>query len=200
MQGLTYLSVYASLQSADTHLRTGNFQQARQDVERTLARAETLGLRELQARAEYVLASALRAAKIPGAPPLRRRPTALRRDEARRRQSERARTRRPQGHLRRVRAVVKGRVSSHRSVASPSADPSSTGASGMANDSAVAASRRAVEGTLPYKHRVGLNACRLDSGEHVSPAYGVRLQALAAGRYDVILTGLISIRVKVEKP
>jgi eukaryotic-like serine/threonine-protein kinase len=67
VQGLTYLSVYASLQSADTHLRTGNFQQARQDVERTLARAETLGLRELQARAEYVLASALRAAKDPQA-------------------------------------------------------------------------------------------------------------------------------------
>ena len=64
-QGLTYLSVYASLQSADTHLRTGNFQQARQDVERTLARAETLGLRELQARAEYVLASAFRAANDP---------------------------------------------------------------------------------------------------------------------------------------
>jgi hypothetical protein len=61
------LSVYASLQSADAHLRAGNAQQARQDIERTLARAETLGLRELQARAEYVLASALRALNDPQA-------------------------------------------------------------------------------------------------------------------------------------
>jgi len=64
-QGLTYLSVYASLHAADVNLRAGNVQQARQDVERTLARAETLGLRELQERAEYVLATALRTAKDP---------------------------------------------------------------------------------------------------------------------------------------
>jgi ATP/maltotriose-dependent transcriptional regulator MalT len=58
--GLTYLSVYCALQQADVLLRSGDQQQARLLAEDTLARAETLGLRELRARSEYVVAAALR--------------------------------------------------------------------------------------------------------------------------------------------
>ena len=58
--GLAYLSVYCALQQADALLRSGDHQQARLLAEDTLARAETLGLRELRARSEYVLAAALR--------------------------------------------------------------------------------------------------------------------------------------------
>jgi tetratricopeptide (TPR) repeat protein len=58
--GLTYLSVWCALQRADTLLKAGDRQQAHELVDQTLARAETLGLRELQARGEYVLAATLR--------------------------------------------------------------------------------------------------------------------------------------------
>jgi tetratricopeptide (TPR) repeat protein len=60
--GLSYLSVRCALQRADTLLRAGDRQQARQQIEETLAKAETMGLRELQARSECVLATALRLA------------------------------------------------------------------------------------------------------------------------------------------
>jgi ATP/maltotriose-dependent transcriptional regulator MalT len=60
--GLAYLSVYCALQQADALLRSGDKQQARVLAEDTLARAETLGLRELRARSEYVLAAAMRLA------------------------------------------------------------------------------------------------------------------------------------------
>jgi tetratricopeptide (TPR) repeat protein len=65
--GHTYLAVYCSVLSAETLLRAGDRQQARREVERALARADTLGLRELLARSEYVLASALQAAGDPQA-------------------------------------------------------------------------------------------------------------------------------------
>jgi tetratricopeptide (TPR) repeat protein len=65
--GLTFLSVYCSLQNAETLLRVGDHVQAQQEVERTLAKAETLGLRELVAKGEYVLATAMRLTKNPQA-------------------------------------------------------------------------------------------------------------------------------------
>jgi tetratricopeptide (TPR) repeat protein len=58
--GLTYLSVWCALQRADTLLGAGDRQRAHEQAEQTLAKAETLGLRELQARSEYVLAAAMR--------------------------------------------------------------------------------------------------------------------------------------------
>jgi eukaryotic-like serine/threonine-protein kinase len=58
--GLTYLAVSCAIESAAVLLRAGDSQQARQDVERALARAESLGLRELVAKGEYVLATAMR--------------------------------------------------------------------------------------------------------------------------------------------
>jgi hypothetical protein len=58
--GLVYLSVWCALQRAETCLRSGDRQQAHELIEPPLARAETLGLRELQARSEYVLAATLR--------------------------------------------------------------------------------------------------------------------------------------------
>ncbi len=60
--GMAYLSVECALQRADTLLRTGDRQQARQQIDKTLAEAETMGLRELQARSEYVLAGTMRLA------------------------------------------------------------------------------------------------------------------------------------------
>jgi tetratricopeptide (TPR) repeat protein/tRNA A-37 threonylcarbamoyl transferase component Bud32 len=60
--GLAYLAVSCALQQADVLLRAGDHQQARARAEDTLARAETLGLRELRARSEYVLAAAMRLA------------------------------------------------------------------------------------------------------------------------------------------
>jgi eukaryotic-like serine/threonine-protein kinase len=60
--GLAYLSVYCALQQADVLLRSGDYQQARVLAEDTLARAETLELREFRARSEYVLAAAMRLA------------------------------------------------------------------------------------------------------------------------------------------
>ena len=60
--GLIYLSVLSSLESAETLLRLGDHRQARQAVERTLPRAESLGLRELLARSEYALATSMRLA------------------------------------------------------------------------------------------------------------------------------------------
>ena len=62
--GLAYLSVYSAvLRQADTLLRAGDHVQARRQVEEALARAETLGLRELQARGEYVVGAAMRLAR-----------------------------------------------------------------------------------------------------------------------------------------
>jgi eukaryotic-like serine/threonine-protein kinase len=57
--GLTYLSVYASLRSAETYVKAGDHQRAREEVDRTTARAETLGLGELLVRSHYVLASTM---------------------------------------------------------------------------------------------------------------------------------------------
>jgi tetratricopeptide (TPR) repeat protein len=65
--GLAYLAVSCALQQADTLLRAGDHQQARAQVEETLARAEALGLRELRARSEYVLGAAMRRAGDPQA-------------------------------------------------------------------------------------------------------------------------------------
>ncbi len=65
--GLSYLAVRCALQRADTLLRIGDRQQAREQVEQTLAKAETMGLRELLARSEYVLAATMRLAGDPQA-------------------------------------------------------------------------------------------------------------------------------------
>jgi eukaryotic-like serine/threonine-protein kinase len=62
ISGLTYLSVHCAVESARTLAVVGDHQQSRQEVERALARAETLGLRELVAKAEYVLATTMRLA------------------------------------------------------------------------------------------------------------------------------------------
>jgi tetratricopeptide (TPR) repeat protein/tRNA A-37 threonylcarbamoyl transferase component Bud32 len=60
--GLAYLAVYCTLQQADTLIRAGDHQQARARAEEALVRAETLGLRELRARSEYVVAASMRLA------------------------------------------------------------------------------------------------------------------------------------------
>jgi hypothetical protein len=60
--GLAYLAVDCALQQADTLIRAGDHSQARLLAEDALARAETQGLRELRARSEYVIATALRLA------------------------------------------------------------------------------------------------------------------------------------------
>jgi hypothetical protein len=60
--GLAHLAVSCALQQADTLLRAGDHQQARMQAEEALARAETLGLRELRARSEYVVGAAKRLA------------------------------------------------------------------------------------------------------------------------------------------
>jgi tetratricopeptide (TPR) repeat protein len=60
--GSIYLSVLASVESAETVLKLGDHRSARQEIDRTLSRAEALGLRELHARSEYVMAASLRAA------------------------------------------------------------------------------------------------------------------------------------------
>ena len=65
--GFIYLSVLTALESAETMLRLGDNRGARQSIESTLARAESLGLRELLARSEYVLAETMRGAKDPQA-------------------------------------------------------------------------------------------------------------------------------------
>ena len=62
-RGATYLSVRASVESAETLLRIGDYRGARQQIDRALPRAESLGLRELQARGEYVLATTMRVSK-----------------------------------------------------------------------------------------------------------------------------------------
>jgi serine/threonine protein kinase/Tfp pilus assembly protein PilF len=61
--GSIYLAVLSAIESAETLLRLNDHRGARQAIERALPRAEALGLRELLARAEYVLAETLRAAK-----------------------------------------------------------------------------------------------------------------------------------------
>ena len=65
--GLTYLSVYSSVHSAETYVKAGDHRHARAEVNRTLARAETLGLGELLVRCHYVLASTMRRAGDPQA-------------------------------------------------------------------------------------------------------------------------------------
>jgi tetratricopeptide (TPR) repeat protein len=57
--GLRFLSVDCSIQRAVTLLKLGDRVNARQEVERSLARAETLGSRLLLAKAHYVRAAAL---------------------------------------------------------------------------------------------------------------------------------------------
>jgi len=52
--------VCSLLQSANALLRIGDHTQARQQVEQVQAKAETLGLRDLLARSEYVLATTMR--------------------------------------------------------------------------------------------------------------------------------------------
>jgi tetratricopeptide (TPR) repeat protein len=65
--GAIYLSVLSALEGAETLLRIGDHRGARREIDRTLARAESLGLRELQARSEYVLATTKRQANDPQA-------------------------------------------------------------------------------------------------------------------------------------
>ena len=60
--GSVYLSVLSSVAAAETLLRAGDHQGAGRAVTPTLARAEALGLRELAARCEYVVATSLRLA------------------------------------------------------------------------------------------------------------------------------------------
>jgi eukaryotic-like serine/threonine-protein kinase len=67
ISGLTYLSVYCSLYTAETLLRLGDLPRAREEAQRTLAKAETLGLRELLARSEWVLATTMRQTMDPQA-------------------------------------------------------------------------------------------------------------------------------------
>jgi tetratricopeptide (TPR) repeat protein len=61
--GAIYLSVLSALEGAETLLRIGDHRGARGEIDRTLPRAESLGLRELLARSEYVLATTMRLAK-----------------------------------------------------------------------------------------------------------------------------------------
>ena len=60
--GSIYLAVLASVEGAETLLKLGDHRSARQEIDRTLPGAESLGLRELHARSEYVMAASLRAA------------------------------------------------------------------------------------------------------------------------------------------
>jgi tetratricopeptide (TPR) repeat protein len=59
-QGLQYLSLQCSLQRAETLLKLGDRSAARQEVDRSLAKAEAFGFRLLLAKARYLRASLLR--------------------------------------------------------------------------------------------------------------------------------------------
>lgn len=58
--GLKYLSIDASLYLAQAELALKDYSQARQELERTLARSDKLGLRALTAQAHYLLGNTLR--------------------------------------------------------------------------------------------------------------------------------------------
>ena len=58
--GLKYLALEASVYLAKAEMDTGNYSRARQDLERTLARSDKLGLRELTAQTQYLIATAIR--------------------------------------------------------------------------------------------------------------------------------------------
>ncbi len=58
--GLKYVSLQASLYLAEAQLDMKNHSRARQDLERTLAKSDKLGLRALTAETEYLLGTALR--------------------------------------------------------------------------------------------------------------------------------------------
>ena len=59
--GSKYLSVECSVDLAEALVNSKNYPQARQELEAALGRAEKLGLRTLQVRSHYLLATALRA-------------------------------------------------------------------------------------------------------------------------------------------
>jgi tetratricopeptide (TPR) repeat protein len=65
--GLQPLSVESSLRRVETLLKLNSRAAARQDADRAVAKAETLGFRLLRARAQYLRGELLRAAKDPGA-------------------------------------------------------------------------------------------------------------------------------------
>ncbi len=58
--GLKYLSVECSVYLAEALVNTKDYSHARQELERALGRSEKLGLRTLQAKSHYLLATALR--------------------------------------------------------------------------------------------------------------------------------------------
>ena len=58
--GLKYLSIEASLYMAEAELASKDYSRTRQDLERTLARSDKLGLRALSAEIHYLLGTALR--------------------------------------------------------------------------------------------------------------------------------------------
>jgi serine/threonine protein kinase/tetratricopeptide (TPR) repeat protein len=65
--GLQFLSVDSALRRAETLLKLGDRAAARQEVDRSLARADTLGFRLLRAKALYLRAEILRLAHDPQA-------------------------------------------------------------------------------------------------------------------------------------
>jgi tetratricopeptide (TPR) repeat protein len=58
--GLKYLSIEASLYMAEAELASKDYSRTRQDLERTLARSDKLGLRTLSAEIHYLLGTTLR--------------------------------------------------------------------------------------------------------------------------------------------
>jgi len=58
--GLKYLALEASVYLAQAEMDTGNYSHARQGLERTLARSDKLGVRELTAQIHYLMATAIR--------------------------------------------------------------------------------------------------------------------------------------------
>jgi tetratricopeptide (TPR) repeat protein len=60
-QGFAYIAVESSLYMADAMLRNHDDLHARQELERASAKADKLGLKPLSAKAQYLLATALRA-------------------------------------------------------------------------------------------------------------------------------------------
>lgn len=58
--GLKYVSVECAIYLAEALVNTRDYPRARQELDRTLGKSERLGLRTLQAKAHYLLATALR--------------------------------------------------------------------------------------------------------------------------------------------
>ena len=111
-QGLTYLSVLSSIRAAETLVKAGEPQQARADLDRALAQADTLGLRELPdpRRAGDGNHPPLRQGPA-GPPALRCRAAADGRHETGRGKRSDPRPLRSQGALRRLRPVGEGGLS-----------------------------------------------------------------------------------------